>query len=154
MLYTIYRTTNNLNGKIYIGKHQTLNPNDSYYGSGKAIVNAIKKHGKENFTKEILFIFETEEEMNNKERELITEEFVLREDTYNMGVGGEGGAHFKGRKHSKESIIKSVETRIKNGNNVCSPEKRKYFSDLYKNRKFSEESKKKMSDSAKKRWAK
>jgi len=103
MLYTIYKITNNLNGKIYIGKHQTLDANDSYYGSGKAIVNAIKKHGKENFTKEILFIFQTEEEMNNKEKELITEEFVLREDTYNLGVGGEGGAHFKGMKHSEET---------------------------------------------------
>lgn len=106
MLYTIYKITNNLNGKIYIGKHQTLDANDSYYGSGNAIKAAIKKHGKENFTKEILFIFQTEEEMNNKEKELITEEFVLREDTYNLGVGGEGGAHFKGKKHSEETIEK------------------------------------------------
>ncbi len=109
MLYTIYKITNNLNGKIYIGKHQTLNPNDSYFGSGKAIIAAIKKHGKENFTKEILFIFQTEEEMNNKEKELITGEFVLREDTYNLGVGGEGGADFKWKKHSKKTREKIKE---------------------------------------------
>ena len=42
--------------------------------------------------------------MNQKEKELITEEFVLREDTYNLGVGGEGGAHFKGKKHSEETL--------------------------------------------------
>lgn len=106
MLYTIYKITNNLNGKIYIGKHQTIDPNDSYFGSGKAIVAAFRKHGKVNFTKEILFIFETEEEMNSKEREIITEEFVNRVDTYNLGIGGEGGPHFKGRKHSEESRIK------------------------------------------------
>lgn len=102
MRYTIYKITNKLNGKIYIGKHQTENPNDPYYGSGKAIKDAIRKHGKENFIKEILFDFDTEDEMNLKERELITEEFVAREDTYNLGVGGEGGAHFKGKKHSDE----------------------------------------------------
>jgi group I intron endonuclease len=116
MLYTIYKITNNLNGKIYIGKHQTLDANDSYYGSGKAIVNAIKKHGKENFTKEILFIFQTEEEMNNKEKELITEEFVLREDTYNLGVGGEGGAHFKGKKHTIEVRKKIAEANASRDN--------------------------------------
>lgn len=111
MRFTIYKITNKLNGKIYIGKHQTENANDQYYGSGKAIRDAIRKYGKENFTKEILFDFDTEDEMNLKERELITEEFVAREDTYNLGVGGEGGAHFKGKKHSDE-----VRERIKQTN--------------------------------------
>ena len=112
MYYTIYKVTNNLNNKIYIGKHQTSTIDDSYFGSGKAIVNAMKKHGKHNFSKEILFIFDTEAEMNAKEQELITEEFVVRPDTYNLGVGGEGGPHFKGKKHSvktKEKIsIKGI----------------------------------------------
>ena len=99
-----------LNGKIYIGKHQTLNPNDNYYGSGVALKNSIKIHGKENFKKEVLFVFESEQEMNLKEKELITEEFVARSDTYNMGVGGEGGAHFKGKKHSAETIVRITKT--------------------------------------------
>lgn len=103
MLYTIYKVTNKINGKIYIGKHQTENPNDSYFGSGKFIKSAIKKYGKENFIKEVLFVFETELEMNQKEKELITEEFISRKDTYNAGVGGEGGPHFKGKSHSKET---------------------------------------------------
>lgn len=60
-------------------------------GSGKRIKKAIKKYGIENFTKEILFIFESEEEMNLKEKELVTEEFVKREDTYNLCPGGHGG---------------------------------------------------------------
>ena len=30
MKYTIYQITNNLNGKIYIGKHQTKDLDDGY----------------------------------------------------------------------------------------------------------------------------
>ena len=58
-MYTVYKITNLLNDKIYIGVHKTENPNDSYYGSGVAIKEAIKKHGKENFRKDILFITES-----------------------------------------------------------------------------------------------
>lgn len=110
MRYTIYKITNKLNGKFYIGKHQTNNPNDGYMGSGKAILNAIKLHGKENFIKEVLFDFDTEYEMNSKEKEIITEEFVNNPMTYNLGVGGEGGPHFKNKKHSPETIQKISET--------------------------------------------
>ena len=45
--FTIYQITNNINNKYYIGKHITDNPYDSYMGSGKAIIRAIKKYGKE-----------------------------------------------------------------------------------------------------------
>lgn len=100
MYYTIYKITNIINGKFYIGKHQTNNVNDSYMGSGKAIISAINLHGRNNFKKETLFIFNNEAEMNLKEKELISEDFVNRSDTYNLGVGGEGGPHFRGKHHS------------------------------------------------------
>ena len=100
MYYTIYQTINKINGKVYIGKHQTSNPNDSYIGSGILLKEAIKKYGKHNFEKKILFVFDNEEEMNLKEKEIITEEFISREDVYNIGVGGEGGPHFSGKSHS------------------------------------------------------
>ncbi len=89
--YTIYEITNKIDGKIYIGKHETANINDGYMGSGKVLKNAQSKHGIENFVKEILYVFETEEEMNTKEAELVTEGFCLREDTYNLCPGGKGG---------------------------------------------------------------
>lgn len=91
IFYTIYKTTNVLNGKIYIGKHKTKNPNDEYLGSGHLIQLAIKKYGKVNFVKEVLFVFGSEIEMNAKERELVTEEFVLQDTNYNLCTGGDGG---------------------------------------------------------------
>lgn len=87
MYYTIYKITNSINGKFYIGKHQTKVLDDGYMGSGKLIKRAIKKHGAENFTKEILHVFGTEFEMNEAEKLLV----VIGEESYNLCPGGEGG---------------------------------------------------------------
>ena len=88
--YLIYQTTNLVNGKIYIGQHQTYNLEDNYIGSGIELQKAIEQFGRENFKREILFDFDNFTDMDNKERELVTEEFVAREDTYNLTVGGQG----------------------------------------------------------------
>lgn len=87
MHYTIYKITNKINGKYYIGKHQTKDLNDGYMGSGKLLKRAIAKYGIESFFKEILFVFDNETEMNNKEKELV----VVSEQTYNLCPGGHGG---------------------------------------------------------------
>lgn len=91
MHYTIYKVTNKINSKIYIGKHQTQDLNDGYMGSGINIRRAIKKYGIENFTKEILHVFNSESDMNAKEAELVTEEFVKENTNYNLCPGGHGG---------------------------------------------------------------
>lgn len=87
--YLVYKTTCLLNGKIYIGQHQTENLDDDYLGSGRDLLLAIEEFGRENFRREILFDFDNFEDMNNKEKELVTEEFVAREDTYNVRIGGQ-----------------------------------------------------------------
>ena len=89
--YYLYQIRNNLNGKIYIGVHSTSTENDTYMGSGTLISNAIQKYGKDNFTKTILEYFNSEEEMYFREAEIVDKEFVLREDTYNIALGGVGG---------------------------------------------------------------
>jgi len=89
--YTIYKTTNILNGKIYVGMHKTKNPNDDYLGSGKFFKRAVQKYGIENFKKEVLYIFDTPEEMFAKEKEIVNTLFIESNNTYNIVEGGCGG---------------------------------------------------------------
>lgn len=122
--HTIYKTVNNINGKFYIGKHQTFNINDGYLGSGVVLEKAIKKYGKEHFHKEILFVFETEEEMNAKEKELVTRELINDPLCYNACLGGEGGDTWScvGRRHTEETKQKIRESLIKKNhlkNKMC-----------------------------------
>jgi len=91
MHYTVYQTTNLINGKIYIGTHITDNIDDGYLGSGRIFRKAVKKYGPENFKRVTLFNFVTRSEMFEKERELVNEEFIARKDTYNVHLGGKGG---------------------------------------------------------------
>lgn len=105
MKYIVYKTTCLVNNKIYVGVHQTKNPEifDGYLGRGlyknhsKYIKNpiapfhyAVKKYGFENFKREVLFIFNSREDAYNKESEIVNEEFILRNDTYNVALGGIG----------------------------------------------------------------
>ena len=89
--YTIYKVTNKINGKIYIGSHKTKNLDDGYMGSGKYLTHALQKYGLENFTKEILFIFDNPKDMYAKEAEIVNDEFLTEENTYNLKRGGFGG---------------------------------------------------------------
>ena len=92
--YIIYKTINLINGKIYIGKHQTNDLNDDYLGSGTRLARAIEKYGIENFKREILHVLGSKEEMDQKEREIVDEDFLLRDDVYNAKLGGGGGWDF------------------------------------------------------------
>ena len=88
-MYTVYKITNKINGKYYIGVHKTMDPYDDYMGSGIAVKKAIKKHGKQNFSKEILLTTECKEEAYKHEH-VLTENYIVS-NTYNMKRGGVGG---------------------------------------------------------------
>ena len=91
MFYYLYEIKNLINGKIYVGVHKTKNLDDGYMGSGKVICAAIAKYGIDNFTKTILEQFDNSTAMFAREKEVVTEEFLLREDVYNLRRGGTGG---------------------------------------------------------------
>jgi group I intron endonuclease len=86
----IYKTTCLINNKIYIG--QSKYNKDYYLGSGKIILNVIKKYGRKNFTKEILI----EGNFNQSEIDLLEIKFIKEfnsinpEIGYNIRPGGNG----------------------------------------------------------------
>lgn len=167
MHYTIYKITNKVNGKIYIGKHQTKDVNDGYMGSGKRLKDAIKHYGINNFEKEILFQFDNEFDMNAKEAELVTEEFIKEDTNYNLCPGGNGGfgyinnsdiVKFKGRKHTTESKRKMGHKNNKHflGKKLSEESKKKIgenTSKALKGKPKSEEHRKKIAESIKRRNA-
>ena len=86
----IYKTTNKINGKFYVGK-DTYN-NTKYLGSGKILKRAIKKYGKENFEKEILEECTNEQELKDREIFWIDKLNATNKDIgYNIAIGGVGG---------------------------------------------------------------
>jgi len=81
----IYKTTNLINGKFYIGQDSKNDP--TYLGSGKLLNRAIKKYGRENFVKEILIECDNKDELNQQEIFLISK----LKPIYNIAKGGSGG---------------------------------------------------------------
>ena len=103
MKYIVYQTTNKVNGKIYIGVHGTENPDifDGYLGCGCYIQRpatfknggtpfkyAILKYGVKNFIRTTIQCFDLEQDAYDLEAQLVNEEFIRREDTYNLALGG------------------------------------------------------------------
>ena len=90
-MFIVYKTTNLINGKIYIGVHDNNGEGfDGYLGSGLLMLKAIKRHGRENFVRETLHSCEDIETAFLLESELVTEEFIERKNTYNLCTGGKG----------------------------------------------------------------
>jgi hypothetical protein len=145
----VYKTTNLKNQKYYIGIRSTNNLNDGYIGSGKHLGLAIKKYGKENFKREILYFLYTREMAAIKESELVTQELVDDPNCYNLKTGGFVGFSYNdewkrlvgerskivwtGRKHKPETIEKmkkAVARRIEEGNYITDEMKEKISNTL------------------------
>jgi hypothetical protein len=102
MKYIVYQTVCTVNRKIYIGVHKTYTEEfDGYLGCGvystkPATYNksttpfkaAVNKYGPSKFIRTTLKEFDEEQAAYDLEAELVTEEFVRREDTYNLALGG------------------------------------------------------------------
>ena len=102
-LMIIYKTTNLINGKIYIGQDTHNNPN--YLGSGVLLHLAIKKYGKENFKKEIIDTGYTQDDLNEKEKHWIFfYQSTNKKIGYNLAIGGRGGGY--GMNNPNKEIIK------------------------------------------------
>lgn len=101
--YIVYQTTNKINNKIYIGVHGTMTPDqfDGYIGCGVDIFRpatylhpntpfkyAVKKYGTSAFIRTTIQIFDSEDDAYKLEAELVNEQFIKREDTYNLILGG------------------------------------------------------------------
>ena len=106
MKWIVYLTICTVNNKIYIGYHNTENPEvfDGYIGCGVYIDKpssykksktpfqyAVNKYGIDKFRRVTLKVFNTKEEAANLEKEIVTKDFIKRKDTYNIKLGGEGG---------------------------------------------------------------
>lgn len=138
-MFYIYRITNLINGKTYIGQHKYKDLNDTYMGSGKYIKLAFKKYGIENFKKEILiFNISKKEQANILEKTFITaeREKVGIENCYNIADGGNYTKGHKGHHHSEET-------------RKMMSEKRKGRPGTMKGKHLTEEQKKKCSETHK-----
>lgn len=106
MKYILYCTTNIINKFIYVGWHKTENPYefDGYIGNGLYINRpsqlkhpktkfefAVKEFGYKNFVRNTLFIVDTLDEVLKLEEIVVNEDFLKRNDVYNMALGGQAG---------------------------------------------------------------
>lgn len=150
--YEVYKITNKLNNKIYIGitsqgagvryyKHLS----DALHGSPFPIHNALQKYGKENFTLEIIELCDTSEILREREKYWIAfYNSTNREIGYNMTEGGDGTF---GRLHSEETKEK---IRQKALGRKASEETKKKMSQVHK-QNYSEAHRKAVAESNAKR---
>jgi len=87
----IYKITNLINGKYYIGMHSTDNLEDGYMGSGKRLKRSLNKYGKENFKFEILEFLPNRVELKEREKEIVDLNEIFKKECLNLTVGGTGG---------------------------------------------------------------
>ena len=121
MIGYIYKTTNNINQKIYIGKHQSSEYDNKYFGSGIILMRSIQKYGIANFTNEMIDTADTDEELNQKEKDYIKYyKDLYGNQCYNLASGGDGGDVFKYQ--SPEQKQKFIDKMTKINQERCKTE--------------------------------
>lgn len=149
--FFVYETTNLINGKKYRGIHKTSNINDNYIGSGIPFTNAVKKYGKENFKRDILEFCDSYDELLEKEKIYVDEEWVKNRTNYNIKTGGQSSGILSDE--SKKKISETLKRKYKNGELIATiGERIKITGSWCKGLKMNDEFKKKCSEAAKKRY--
>ncbi|ADG36107.1 putative site-specific homing DNA endonuclease [Acinetobacter phage Acj61] len=113
MYFYTYKITNSVTKHIYIGAHKTKRLNDGYMGSGTILKRAMAKYGADKFEKEILKFHSSQEEMFEHESQLVDQEFIDRDDTYNLKLGGTGGFDYINATMTKEDRQERAERASK-----------------------------------------
>jgi hypothetical protein len=122
MFFIVYKTTNLINGKIYVGKHQTKKLNDGYIGDGvrrqssvrhnTPLHNAIRKYKYECFKRDILEFCKDKYHLNEREIWWIAElKATNREIGYNITNGGGGGDTFTNHPDYDKIVSAMIEDR-------------------------------------------
>jgi group I intron endonuclease len=159
----IYKTTNLINGKIYVG--QDRYNNQRYLGSGRLLKESIKKHGIENFKKEVLEYCSLEN-LNEREAFWIAELNSASSSVgYNLTSGGtqryelseESRQLIRDKRalqdmsHMCKPQSQEVKDKISSSQRgkIRTPEFKDRLSKYWKGKKFSEETKRKISESLK-----
>ena len=107
----VYKTTNLINGMIYIGqKSGTINL--SYLGSGVYIQRALKRYGKKNFRLEIVAFATNQTMLDGLEMKYIYEyrQVFGKDFLYNIVDGGSEGQLKKGCPPPPHSFVKGHKT--------------------------------------------
>lgn len=119
----IYKITNNVDGKVYIGKSinikrrwkQHINDLDNNKHINKHLQNAWNKYGKKNFKFELLFKSDDEKEIDQKESYYIDlYKSNKRKYGYNLTSGGEGGSRNEETKEKIRQSIRGIGTILTN----------------------------------------
>lgn len=118
MYHYLYKITNAINSKYYIGVHSTNNLDDGYMGSGIAITKAVKKYDTKSFTKEILEFFDTREAALEREASVVTDSLVLDHQCYNLTLGGNAPPSRLNIAHSDETKAK-ISTYLNSNIDQC-----------------------------------
>lgn len=125
----IYKTTNLINNKIYIGQHKSDIFDITYYGSGKLLKNSINKYGLDNFKCEILKECFNKDELDYYEIFFIKQfNSTNKEVGYNITTGGYGCRGYIFSKEDREKIgSKSRENNLKRDKTIYDKVSKKHI---------------------------
>ena len=115
MNHYLYKIVSRETGKWYVGIRQSKcwPAADDYWGSGRYIKAAIKKHGQEAFTRKVLVIVQNREESNRLEELIVTPEAVANEMCYNLRAGGMNGTLGEEARKKMSATWKRPEVKAK-----------------------------------------